>query len=112
MLASTEDIEAALINEPQLFTFTGTPVRGEGSGSGAIADPFEAVPSSEIQTELMMRIGSLPARERWLLFFWYGERLPVTDIARFLKISRVACYRLRRRAIDRLVAQVHLAAVS
>jgi hypothetical protein len=38
-------------------------------------------------------------RARHLLFLWYVADLPVSSIARRLKISRIHCYRLRKDAL-------------
>jgi len=52
---------------------------------------------------LLARFRLLEPRERELLFLWYGEDWPVTRIAAHLGISRVHCYRVRDRALHRLI---------
>jgi len=59
----------------------------------------------EEHEELVRRLRRLEPRERLLLLLWYSEGWAVTDIAARLQISRVHCYRLRDRALDRLTQQ-------
>jgi RNA polymerase sigma factor (sigma-70 family) len=56
----------------------------------------------EEQKELTRRLRRLAERDRLLLFLWYVEEWPVSEIAEHLQISRVHCYRLRDRALDKL----------
>jgi RNA polymerase sigma factor (sigma-70 family) len=56
----------------------------------------------EEQEELTRRLRRLGERDRLLLFLWYVEEWAVSEIAERLGISRVHCYRLRDRALDKL----------
>ncbi len=60
----------------------------------------------EEHEELVRRLRLLEPRERLLLLLWYAEGWAVTDIAARLQISRVHCYRLRDRALDRLTTPI------
>lgn len=60
----------------------------------------------EEHEELVRRLRLLEPRERLLLLLWYAEGWAVTDIAARLQISRVHCYRLRDRALERLTAPI------
>lgn len=55
------------------------------------------------RTELRTRVDRLEDRERTLLFLWYVTELPVGEIARTVGVSRRHCFRLRSRAIDKIV---------
>jgi DNA-directed RNA polymerase specialized sigma subunit len=55
------------------------------------------------RTELRRRVGLLKERDRTLLVLWYVVQLPAQDIARTLGISRRHCFRLRARAIRKIV---------
>lgn len=52
---------------------------------------------------LQERLFRLEPRERLLVWLWYVEGRPVTQIARALHISRVHCYRLKRTALQTLL---------
>jgi DNA-directed RNA polymerase specialized sigma24 family protein len=57
----------------------------------------------EERTEVTRLLETLDPRERRLLILWYMEGHPVAAIARSLGISRVHCYRLRDRALRRMI---------
>ena len=69
------------------------------------AEPFGRgfLTGLEERTEIRRLLGALDVRDRRLLILWYVEGRPVTAIARALGISRVHCYRLRDRALHRMV---------
>jgi DNA-directed RNA polymerase specialized sigma subunit len=61
--------------------------------------------SLDERAELRRRMAHLTERDRRVLFLWYVRELEVSEIARFLKLSRRQCFRIRASAIDRLVEQ-------
>lgn len=63
---------------------------------------FRFIGHMEEHDELTRRLRRLNERDRLLLFLWYVEEWPVSEIAERLQISRVHCYRVRDRALDRL----------
>jgi hypothetical protein len=56
----------------------------------------------EERAALARALKQIAPRERLLLFMWYVEERPVTEIAAQLGISRVHCYRLRNGALARM----------
>jgi DNA-directed RNA polymerase specialized sigma24 family protein len=62
------------------------------------------------RTDLVHRFRALEPRERMLLFLWYVEGRPVTEVASRLGISRVHCYRLRAKALQTLAEAAPLPA--
>jgi DNA-directed RNA polymerase specialized sigma subunit len=69
---------------------------GDGLRSGLVETLDERI-------ELRRRVGLLSERDRRLLVLWYVVQLPAQDIATTLRISRRHCFRLRARAIRRIV---------
>jgi DNA-directed RNA polymerase specialized sigma24 family protein len=55
------------------------------------------------RTELCRRMSTLAERDRRLLFLWYVSQLEAGEIARALRISRRQLFRLRARAIRKIV---------
>lgn len=55
------------------------------------------------RSELRRRVDRLEERERKLLFLWYVTELPVGEIARAVGVSRRHCFRVRSRAVDKIV---------
>lgn len=55
------------------------------------------------RSELIRLLRELDERSQRLLLLWFVEARPVTEIAAILRISRVHCYRLRDRALDRMI---------
>lgn len=82
---------------------TGSIIFVSGAKSGN-KDPFGGVflAGIEERSELVRRLRLIEPRDRKLLFLWYVEGLPVTTIAKRLGISRVHCYRLRKRALQQM----------
>lgn len=68
-------------------------------------EPFRPgfISGFEERAELQERLSRLEPRERLLLILWYIEGQPVTHIARSLGVSRVHCYRLKRKAFHALL---------
>lgn len=67
-------------------------------------DPFGHgfVAHIDTRAETKRRLASLEPRLRLLLYLWYVEERPVTEIAARLGCSRVHCYRLRDRGLEAL----------
>jgi DNA-directed RNA polymerase specialized sigma24 family protein len=82
---------------------TGSIIFVGGAKSGN-KDPFSGafLAGIEERSELVRRLRLIEPRDRMLLFLWYVEGLPVTTIAQRLGISRVHCYRLRKRAFQQM----------
>jgi len=59
----------------------------------------------ESRVEIVRLLRVLDARSRTLLVLWYHESRPVTRIARELDISRIHCYRLRDRALKKMLEE-------
>lgn len=79
------------------------PGRGEYNVS---AEPFRAgfMDRLEERAVLTRLLRLLDERSCRLMLHWYVEQRPVTEIARRLRVSRVHCYRLRNKALSRMVA--------
>lgn len=69
------------------------------------ADPFRRgfLASLEERTELLKRLAALDERERAVVMLWYVADLPVREICAKLAVSRSHCYRLRDKALQRMV---------
>lgn len=61
------------------------------------------IESLEERTELCRRMRRLEDRDRRILFLWYVEQLPVSEVAREVGLSRRQCFRRRSKAIETLV---------
>lgn len=70
-----------------------------------VPDGFRAglLETLDERTELCRRMQIVDERDRQLLFLWYVAQLSAQDIARALRISRRQCFRLRARAIQKIV---------
>lgn len=55
------------------------------------------------RSELSRRVWRLKDRERTLLFFWYVTERPIQEIARAVGVSRRHCFRVRNKAIRKIV---------
>jgi len=69
-------------------------------------DPFRRgfLEHLEERTELLRRMHGLDERDYWILIYWFVEDCSAVEIARWLRVSRVHCYRLRRAALECVVA--------
>ncbi|HEX6208725.1 MAG TPA: sigma factor-like helix-turn-helix DNA-binding protein [Actinomycetota bacterium] len=74
--------------------------RGGDRNDGMRAGTLETL---DERTELRRRVDRLDDRERKLLFLWYVTELPVGEIARSVGVSRRHCFRVRSRAIHKIV---------
>lgn len=68
-------------------------------------DPFHPgfLSSIDRRSELIRLLRDLDERSQRLLLLWFVEGRQVTEIAATLGISRVHCYRLRDKALDRMI---------
>lgn len=76
-----------------------------GTGYSVDRDPFFGgfIDSLESRTELLNRFSVLDERERAVLSLWYVQDLAVPSICETLGMSRATAYRIRDRALERLV---------
>lgn len=95
MLDSVLGVEGALRRNPQALSIVDDESRPKV--------PQPQVASADEGHELARRMPRLSPRDRWLLFLCYTQRLSVAEIARLLGLSRVGCYRIRGRALVRLI---------
>lgn len=58
----------------------------------------------EERAELARLMREIEPRSRTLLLLWFVESRPVTAITRILGISRIHCYRLKSKALERMLA--------
>lgn len=103
MLDEAVDVIHALVRYEDVFDpKTGSVLVAKRSHGGITAEPFrgELLMRVEERAELRRRLARLDARERELLYLWYVASWPAVRIAQQLRISRVHCYRLRKRALD------------
>lgn len=102
MLDTASDVIRNLLRYRDVFDPKSASILFAGKGTrGFGGEPFRGgfISRFEERTELARRLRRLPSRERALLYLWYVESLPVTEIAVRLGVSRVHCYRLRNRAL-------------
>jgi DNA-directed RNA polymerase specialized sigma24 family protein len=80
-------------------------VLSRGAAHDPDADPFARgfIVGLDERTEIGRLMRLLEPRSRQLLLMWFVECRPVTAIADALGISRVHCYRLRDRALRRML---------
>lgn len=78
------------------------PGRGEFNVS---SEPFRAgfLDGIEERATLARLLRILDERSQKLMLLWYVQAQPVTDIARRLSVSRVHCYRMKNKALSRMV---------
>lgn len=77
------------------------------AGGSRNQDPFRPgfISGLEERVVLARLLRMLDPRSRMLLLLWYVESVPVTRIAHRLKMSRVHAYRVRDKALKRMVRQ-------
>jgi DNA-directed RNA polymerase specialized sigma24 family protein len=104
MLRDPDEVIRALTRLRDVLNPRSRSILFVGATNGAERDPFHPafLVSIEARAELVRRLRLLQPRDRLLLFLWYVEGWPPTEVARHLGISRVHCYRLRNRALARL----------
>jgi DNA-directed RNA polymerase specialized sigma24 family protein len=103
ILDETADVVHALLRYEDVFDpKSGSILVANGNRAGFDGEPFRGnlLMKVEERAELRRRLARLDERERELLCLWYIASWPAVKIARRLGISRVHCYRLRKRALD------------
>lgn len=106
MFRSIDDVTRALRT---LGRTTGTRstsiLQHSGSSYGVDHDPFHGgyLDSLEARTEVLSRFARLDERERAILTLWYVQDLAVPSICDALGMSRATCYRVRDRALERML---------
>lgn len=75
-------------------------------GSDPHADPFRSgfLSTMDERHEVIRRLRLLDSRAQQLLLLWHVANHPVTEIAKQLKMSRVHCYRVRKQALEAMLA--------
>lgn len=99
------DVVRALKRMHDAYDPRTTSLMAVGGVSDPHSEPFRAgfISHFEERTEVARRLELLEPKERRLLVLWHVEGHAVTQIARKLGISRVHCYRLERKALDRML---------
>jgi DNA-directed RNA polymerase specialized sigma24 family protein len=103
VLDDASQVITALVRYHDVFDPRTTSVLTVSGGTRSVGgEPFrgQLIGGFEQRVELVRRLRRLSHRERALLYLWYVESLPVVKIAKRLGVSRVHCYRLRRRALE------------
>jgi RNA polymerase sigma factor (sigma-70 family) len=73
--------------------------------SNLIDEPFRSgfLERIEERLEIVKRLQALEPLKKKLLFLWYYETKPVTEISKELGISRMHCYRIRKQALSEIL---------
>jgi hypothetical protein len=107
MLATETEVVRALTRYRDIFDprSGSVIVAGRSQGCRSERDPFRGgfIGGIEERGELVRRLSLLDPRSRRVLCLWYIAALPVTHIARRVGLSRMHCYRLRNRALRRMI---------
>lgn len=105
MFTHTGEVVRALQRYRDCYDPRTTSLMTFGGGSDPHAEPFRSgfIVNLEERAELVRRLEALEERERMLLVFWHVEGRPVTQIANALDWSRVHCYRVQRRALEKML---------
>lgn len=102
----TEDVADALCTMPRFYSPSSTSLmRVQRRSRPHSADPFRPgfLATIGARAELARMLRVLDERSRWLLVLWFIEDRPVSAIAQRLGVSRVHCYRLRDKALRRML---------
>ena len=108
MLDEIADVIHALVRYEDVFDPKSSSILIANGGHGGFdREPFRGnlLTRLEERAELRRRLARLGDRERELLYLWYVASWPAVKIARRLGISRVHCYRLRKRALDQMTVE-------
>jgi DNA-directed RNA polymerase specialized sigma24 family protein len=89
--------------DPRTSSILTVSTGARGFGSEPFCSGF--ISGLEERAELRRRLRSLDPRQRAVLYLWYVESYPVMKIARKLGISRVHCYRVRKRALEEMTVE-------
>jgi DNA-directed RNA polymerase specialized sigma24 family protein len=107
MLSTRDRVVLSLLTYTDWYQPSTTSVLHVGAArrSGGFSDGFRdgLLDTLDERTELRRRTSLLDERERQILFLWYVRQLPVNEIARIAGVSRRHCFRLRGRAVQRIV---------
>jgi DNA-directed RNA polymerase specialized sigma24 family protein len=106
LLTSENEVVRCLVTYTDWWQLVSTSVlslgpRSRGFSSDGIRPGL--VETLEERMELSRRMAELPPRERGVLFLWYVGQLSATQVARGVGISRRHCFRVRARALRRIV---------
>jgi DNA-directed RNA polymerase specialized sigma subunit len=107
VLASSRDVVRCLITYSDWWQPATTSILQVGAARRA-ADRTDGMRAGVLETldertELRRRVDRLEDRERRLLFLWYVTELPVGEIARAVGLSRRHCFRVRSKALHKIV---------
>lgn len=105
MLDDPSEVIRALLRYRDIFDpRTGSILLIGGARDPVGRDPFRGgfIAGMEERTELLKRLQKLDPRKRQVLCLWYMAGLPVVQIARRVRISRMHCYRLRNQAFEQM----------
>lgn len=107
VLASPRDVVRCLITYSDWWQPATSSILQVGAAK-RVGDQTDGMRAGLLETldersELRRRVERLEERERTLLFLWYVTELPVEQIARAVGVSRRHCFRVRSKAIHRIV---------
>src|SRR5436305_9734495 len=103
MLSSKREVVRALITYTDWWHPLGAsiiqvvPARRQSGPSDGI--PPGLLENLDERTELRFRMQLIKEPDRHVLFLWFVKQLPVSDIAREMRISRRQCFRRKARAL-------------
>jgi DNA-directed RNA polymerase specialized sigma24 family protein len=106
-METAKDITTGLMRAQSAYDPKTTSLMLPGRGQFNVSsEPFKAgfLDGVEERAILSRLLRLLDERSVKLMLHWYVEQRPVTDIARRLHVSRVHCYRMRNKALSRMVA--------
>jgi DNA-directed RNA polymerase specialized sigma24 family protein len=107
VLDNPSQVITALLRYQDVFdpsTSSVLTVSASPKARGFGGEPFRGglISRFEERVELVRRLRRLDPRKRAVLYLWYVESYPVAKIASELGISRVHCYRVRKRALNEM----------
>jgi DNA-directed RNA polymerase specialized sigma24 family protein len=106
LLGSERDVVRCLVTYTdwwQLVSASVLQLGGRGRRHAADGLRPGLVETIEERTELCRRMALITPRERHVLFLWYVGQLAAGEVAGAVGISRRQCFRVRARALRRLV---------
>jgi DNA-directed RNA polymerase specialized sigma24 family protein len=106
-MQTAQDITTSLMRAHRFFDPKTTSLMLPGRGEYNVSsEPFRGgfMDGLEERAILTRLLRLLDERSCKLMLHWYVEQRPVTDIARRMHVSRVHCYRMRNKALSRMVA--------
>jgi DNA-directed RNA polymerase specialized sigma subunit len=112
LLDTPESVIRCLITYTDWYqpSTTSVLVVGTARRDRSVSDGFRdgLLESLDERTELGRRVRSLSPREREVLYLWYVRQLDVGAIARAARVSRRQCFRLRAKAVRKIVEMAQL----